>query len=90
MALNIKKDLETGPFLCYRVKVNLCLRVVPPLRLERRSLPPEGNALSTELWGLAPEFYHERQGLKIYLRHCPFFTSDFAMPADGQCYGLSG
>lgn len=25
--------------------------LVPPLRLERRFLPPEGNALSTELWG---------------------------------------
>ena len=26
---------------------------VPPLRLERRLLPPEGSALSTELWGLS-------------------------------------
>jgi hypothetical protein len=25
---------------------------VPPLRLERRSSPPEGDTLSTELWGL--------------------------------------
>lgn len=26
--------------------------MVPPPRLERGLLPPEGNALSTELWGL--------------------------------------
>ena len=31
----------------------------PPLRFERRLLPPEGSALSSELWGLfIEEFYH--------------------------------
>lgn len=29
---------------------------MPPPRLERGSLPPEGNALSTELWGLHRNF----------------------------------
>jgi hypothetical protein len=29
----------------------LLIKKIPPPRLERGSLPPEGSALSTELWG---------------------------------------
>ena len=32
--------------------------MVPPLRLERRSLAPEASALSTELWGQIEGFLH--------------------------------
>ena len=31
---------------------------MPPPRLERGSLAPEANALSTELWGQCEAFYH--------------------------------
>ena len=43
------------------------LKKAPPLRFERRLLPPEGSALSSELWGLSiEEFYHaekNKQGI---------------------------
>lgn len=38
---------------------------MPPPRLERGSLPPEGNALSTELWGyteILPSFMPTTNG----------------------------
>jgi hypothetical protein len=38
-------------FLGKNGRVQAIKEKVPPLRLERRSLPPEGSALSTELWG---------------------------------------
>ena len=44
---------------------------IPPPGLEPGSLPPEGNALSTELWGLARLVYHSRPGSATPSRFIP-------------------
>ncbi len=41
---------------------------MPPPRLERGYLPPEGSALSTELWG-------RKNHIIMYMDFTPLFTS---------------